>query len=47
MSGITVIVVPTWAVWLFVGFAVANIVQHVWKIVLLKKQARLKTPNVF
>ena len=46
MSGITVIVVPTWAVWLFAGFAVVNIVQHVWKIVLLKRQARLKTPNV-
>ena len=45
MGGITVIVVPTWAVWLFAGFAVVNIAQHVWKIVLLKKQARLKTPN--
>ena len=46
MSGITVIVVPTWAVWLFVGFAVANIAQHLWKIALLRKQARHETPNV-
>ena len=37
MSGITVIVVPTWAVWLFVGIALANIAQHVWKLVLLWK----------
>ena len=34
VSGITVIVVPTWAVWLFVGFAVSNIAQHLWKIAL-------------
>ncbi len=46
MSGITVIVVPTWAVWLFVGFAVANIAQHLWKIALLRKQARHEQPNV-
>ena len=46
MSGITVIVVPTWAVWLFVGFAVANIAQHLWKIALLRKQARHEPPNV-
>lgn len=46
MSGITVIVVPTWAVWLFVGFAVVNIAQHLWKIALLRKQARHEPPNV-
>ena len=46
MSGITVIVVPTWAVWLFVGFAVVNIAQHLWKIALLRKHARHKPPNV-
>ena len=42
MSGITVIVVPTWAVWLFAGFAVVNIAQHVWKIVLMKRLKRLE-----
>jgi hypothetical protein len=47
MSGITVIVVPTWAVWIFTALAVVNIVQHIWKIVLLKKQARREPPNVF
>ena len=46
MSGITVIVVPTWAVWIFTALAVVNIVQHVWKIVLLRKQARHEPPNV-
>ena len=46
MSGITVIVVPTWAVWLLVGFAVLNIAQHLWKIALLRKQARHEPPNV-
>ena len=46
MSGITVIVVPTWAVWIFTALAVVNIVQHAWKIVLLKRQARHKPPNV-
>ena len=45
MSGITVIVVPTWAVWIFTALAVVNIVQHVWKIVLLRKQARHEPPN--
>jgi len=45
MSGITVIVVPTWAVWIFTALAVVNIVQHVWKIVLLKRQARHEPPN--
>ena len=44
MSGITVIVVPTWAVWLFAGFAVVNIAQHVWKIVLMKRLERM-TPT--
>ena len=28
MSGITVIVVPTWGVWLFAGIAVVNIAQY-------------------
>jgi hypothetical protein len=46
MNGITVIVVPTWAVWAFIGFAVANIAQHLWKIALLRKQARHEPPNV-
>jgi hypothetical protein len=46
VSGITVIVVPTWAVWLFVGFAVVNLAQHIWKIALLRKQARHEPPNV-
>ena len=45
MSGITVIVVPTWAVWIFTALAVVNIVQHIWKIVLLKRQARHEPPN--
>lgn len=40
MNGITVFVVPTWAIFIFVGLAVANIVQHVWKIVLLRRQLR-------
>ena len=46
MSGITVIVVPTWAVWLFVGLAVAKIAQNLWHIALLRKQARHEPPNV-
>ena len=45
MSGITVVVVPTWAIWVFVGLAVANIVQHVWKIVLIKRQMRIEQAN--
>ena len=45
MSGITVIVVPTWAVWIFTALAAVNIAQHVWKIVLLKRQARREPPN--
>ena len=44
MSGITVIVVPTWAVWLVVGLAVVNLAQHVWKIVLMKRLERM-TPT--
>ena len=40
MSDITVIVVPTWAVWIFAALAVVNIVQHVWKMVLLKTQTQ-------
>ena len=39
------IVVPTWAVWIFTALAVVNIVQHIWKIVLLKRQARHEPPN--
>ena len=45
MSGITVIVVPTWGVWLFAGIAAVNIAQHLWKIRLLRKLARSETPN--
>lgn len=45
MSGITVIVVPTWAVWLFAGLAVAKIAQNLWHIALLRKQARHEPPN--
>ena len=45
MSGITVIVVPTWGVWLFDGIAVVNIAQYLWKIRLLRKLARSETPN--
>lgn len=45
MSGITVIVVPTWAVWLFVGFGVMNIAQQLWKIALHWKRARHEPPN--
>jgi hypothetical protein len=37
VSGITVIVVPTWAVWLIGGLAVANIVMQAYKIVLLRR----------
>ena len=33
----SVIIVPTWAIWAFVGFAVANIVQHVYKLILLRR----------
>ena len=45
MSGITVIVVPTWGVWLFAGIAAVNIAQYLWKIRLLRKLARSETPN--
>lgn len=45
MSGITVIVVPTWAVWMFAALAVVNIVQHVWKIVLMKRLERMTPTN--
>ena len=46
MSGITVIVVPTWGVWLFAGIAVVNIAQYLWKIALLRKLTRHEPPNV-
>jgi hypothetical protein len=39
MDGITIVIVPTWAIWIFVALGVANIVQHVIKIRLLKRQA--------
>jgi len=45
MSGITVIVVPTWGVWLFAGIAVVNIAQYLWKIALLRKLTRHEPPN--
>jgi hypothetical protein len=41
-EGITVIIVPTWAIWAFIGFGVANIAQHVWRIVLLRRQERAR-----
>ena len=37
MSGISVFVVPTWAVWIFVALCVVNIAQHLWKLWLLRK----------
>lgn len=45
MDGITVIVVPTWAVWLFVGLTVVNIAMHLWKIALLRKRDRRNQPD--
>ena len=45
MSGITVVVVPTWAVWIFVALGVLNIAQHIWKLWLLRKIEKRKTPN--
>ena len=47
MSGITVFVVPTWAVWLFGILATLKIAQNFWHIARLRKLDRLKTPNVF
>ena len=46
MSGLTVFVVPTWAVWLFGVLAVLKIAQNCWHIARLRKLDRLKTPNV-
>lgn len=40
MSGITVIVVPTWAVWMFIAFGAVNIAQSIYKIVLMRRQER-------
>jgi hypothetical protein len=40
MSGITVIVIPTWAIWIVIALAVINIAQHLWKIVLLRRKAK-------
>jgi hypothetical protein len=37
---VTVIIVPTWAIWAFIGFAVVNIVQNCWLIVLRKRAER-------
>ncbi len=45
MSGITVVVVPTWAIWIFVALGVLNIAQHLWKLWLLRKIEKRKTPN--
>jgi hypothetical protein len=38
MSGITVIVIPTWALWIAIALAAINIAQHLWKIVLLRRK---------
>jgi biopolymer transport protein ExbB/TolQ len=45
MSGITVVVVPTWAIWIFVVLGVLNIAQHLWKLWLLRKIEQRETPN--
>lgn len=40
MDGITVIVVPTWAVWLVGTLAVLKIAQNFWHISRLRKMDR-------
>lgn len=40
MNGITVIVVPTWAVWVVVVLAVLKIAQNFWHISRLRKLDR-------
>jgi heme exporter protein D len=40
MGGITVIVVPTWFVWIIVGIAVAKIAQNCWHSMRLRRMDR-------
>jgi hypothetical protein len=40
MTGITVIVLPTWFIFVILAIAVANIVIDVNRILLLRKKAR-------
>lgn len=37
MSGITVIVVPTWAIFIFFALAIASIVSNAWALWLRRK----------
>lgn len=46
VNGITVIVVPTWAVWLVGVLAGLKIAQNFWHIHRLRQLDRHKTPNV-